>query len=80
MASVRTVTHTYPQEEVNAMTDFYGGKRCVISLTLPGVHWGHTLDAALGLSNTRASQYPVSCTIMLTMCPLAFSNAYPQSA
>ncbi|KAM6499398.1 hypothetical protein JOM56_004906 [Amanita muscaria] len=45
LPSVRTVTHTYPQAEINAMTNFYGGKRCVI-----------TLNALLQPCNERLSQ------------------------
>ncbi|KAK2462053.1 hypothetical protein APHAL10511_006516 [Amanita phalloides] len=51
--SVRTVTHVYPQEELNAMRAFYGGKCCVITQNTTGIQWSHMLDAALESSNTR---------------------------
>ncbi|KAF8334439.1 hypothetical protein F5887DRAFT_1273589 [Amanita rubescens] len=54
--SVQTTTHTYPQAELDAMTNFYGGKRCVISLMRTWVEWSHTLDAALESSDERLSQ------------------------
>ncbi|KAF8333696.1 hypothetical protein F5887DRAFT_1259663 [Amanita rubescens] len=54
--SVRTITHVYPQSELDAMTNFYDGKRCVITLVLEGVEWSHTLDATLHPSNRRLSQ------------------------
>ncbi|KAM6492021.1 hypothetical protein JOM56_011745 [Amanita muscaria] len=53
--SIRTTT-PYPQIELDAMTNFYDGKRCVIQLMPDGVEWSHTLDAALQPCNRRASQ------------------------
>ncbi|KAF8334436.1 hypothetical protein F5887DRAFT_1139377 [Amanita rubescens] len=43
--SVQTTTHTYPHAEIDAMTNFYGGKKCVISLMSGSVEWSHILDA-----------------------------------
>ena len=43
--SVQTTIHSYPQSELDAMTNFYGGQRCVISLMFRNVEWSHTLDA-----------------------------------
>ena len=38
------------------MKNFYGGKKCVITLKMRNVHWSHILDAALDPSNERVSQ------------------------
>ena len=62
--SIRTTTHIYPQSELDAMRDFYHGKRCVITLVLEGVEWSHTLDAALEPGNHRVSQ----SLILLILC------------
>ena len=43
--SVQTTAHTYPHAEIVAMTNFYGGKKCVISLMSGSVEWSHILDA-----------------------------------
>ena len=53
MASVRTTTHSYPQQEITAMRSFYGGKKCAITRNTDSVHWAHILDAALDVSNPR---------------------------
>ena len=74
--SVRTPTHSYPQDELDEMTNYYGGKRCVVTLMLGSVEWSHTLDANPESSNMRVSPYLIlSCAMMLKMCPLAFTNA-----
>ena len=81
MPSVRTTTYTYPWAELDAMTNFYGGKRCVISLMRTYVEWSHTLDAALESSNECVSQSLIlSCAMTLKMYLLAFKNAYAQTA
>jgi len=51
--SVRTITHSYPKEETDAMELFYGGKKCVITNLSRNVQWFHMLDAALGVSSPR---------------------------
>ncbi|KAJ7127534.1 hypothetical protein C8R43DRAFT_1240296 [Mycena crocata] len=51
--TIRTNTHYYPVEEVTAMERFYGGKRCVYTLTQVAVDWSHQLDAALVSSTSR---------------------------
>jgi hypothetical protein len=53
--TLRTTAHSYPQEEIDAMTRHYGGKRCIITKTLQAVNWCHVLDsdAALETSNGR---------------------------
>jgi len=53
--TVRTIAHSYPQEELDAMKNFYGGKRCVITKVLHSVQWSHTLEA-LEPSNMRLSE------------------------
>jgi len=54
---VRTATHEYPQEELEAMINFYGNKRCLISQMLVSVEWSHIMDAALvETSNPRVGQ------------------------
>ena len=47
--------NNYPQEEIDAMMDFYDGKKCVISLLTGSTQWSHILDAALQPSNERVS-------------------------
>ena len=81
--SVRTATHSYSQDEFDTMWDFYGGQRCVLTLSSCGVHWSHILDAPLQSSNMHVSQpHCISWTIGAEyVCALlAFSNAYPQFA
>ncbi len=79
--SLRTRTHAYPQVEIDAMINFYGGKKCVVSLMTGSVEWFHTLDAALEPCNDRVSQPLIlSCAVTLKMYLLAFTNAYAQSA
>ena len=54
--SVRTTTHYYPAEEIDAMTAFYQGKKCVVTRNQEVADWAHMLDAALETSNTRVRQ------------------------
>ena len=55
---VSTTTHKYPQEELEAMINFYGNKRCLISQMLVSVEWSHILDIALvETSNPRVSHF-----------------------
>ena len=49
----RTTTHEYPSEELRAMTDFYGGKACVLMYNEQMVEWAHILNAALEPFNKR---------------------------
>ena len=53
--SVRTATHVYPQEEIDAMLNFYENKKCVVSWVTGSTEWCHILDAALQTSNERVS-------------------------
>ena len=81
MPSVRTNAHSYPQAEINAMTTFYGGKKCVIELMSGGTQWSHILDTALEPSNKRVSQSLIlSRAMTLKMYLLAFTNAYAPAA
>ena len=60
--SVRTSTHRYPQEELDAMSQFYGGKRCIVRRLLEAPDWAHMLDAALLPSNERVCQSLITIT------------------
>ena len=53
---VQTTTHDYPREELDAMSKFYGGKRCVIQRMLNVVEWAHILDTSIGSLNGCVSQ------------------------
>jgi hypothetical protein len=54
--TVRTTTHDYSREELEAMLKFYGGKRCVIQRTLNVMEWAHILDTSIGSLNGCVSQ------------------------
>ncbi|KIL64492.1 hypothetical protein M378DRAFT_163271 [Amanita muscaria Koide BX008] len=54
--SVRTKSHIYPQEEIDAMCSFYKDKRCVIQNRPENSVWAHIMDAAITPSNLRLSQ------------------------
>ena len=72
-SNVQTAMHNYPQEEIDAMTLFYGGKRCVTQRTLPATQWAHVLDAALDPSNARVCQ-SISLAVLI-MHRLALNDA-----
>lgn len=78
--TLRTATHSCPQEEINAMKHFYGGKRCFLTRVDHSVEWAHCLDAALEASNERVSKSLVFCAMVLKVLLLAFSNAFSQAA
>ncbi|KAJ7130260.1 hypothetical protein C8R44DRAFT_978392 [Mycena epipterygia] len=46
MASIHTSRHSYPVQEIRAMENFYGGKRCCITKSINSVEWSHQLNAA----------------------------------
>ena len=76
METIRTTTHEYPREELNAMFEFYGGKRCVIQRSQSAVEFAHVLDAALESSNLQVeSIFLISFSVADQMCLLAFCNA-----
>ncbi|KAJ7292860.1 hypothetical protein C8J57DRAFT_1267330, partial [Mycena rebaudengoi] len=69
--SQRTRTHYYPAEEVTAMQNKYGGKRCIYSQRDAAVEWSHQLDAALDSTrrlewmlarNLRQDRHPLHAT------------------
>ncbi len=57
MPTIRTTAHSYPQEEVTAMTRFYHGKRCVVTL-VDVAQWAHILDAAPSSSTSEVFSLP----------------------
>jgi hypothetical protein len=63
----RTTTHAYPREEIRAMTEFYGGKTCVLTRNRLTVHWAHMLDAALSTSNQGVHTFHLQLSSMLTL-------------
>ena len=75
--TVRTETHYYPADEINAMRAFYNGKTCVVSGDGPA----HMLDAALGISNIRVKQAVLlSLTQILKIGLLASMDVRPASS
>jgi hypothetical protein len=51
--TIRTTSHYYPAEELNAMKDFYEDKVCVVTKNT-FAQWAHMLDT-LETSNIRVS-------------------------
>jgi hypothetical protein len=73
----RTTTHAYPREEIRAMTEFYGGKTCVLTHNRETVHWAHMLDAALSSSNQRVRDtfhLQISSLLTLKMQLISFDG------
>jgi hypothetical protein len=52
-----------PQQELDAMISFYGGKRCVIQRMLTAVEWSYILDPSNEISE-RVSQYFIISSAM----------------
>ena len=79
ISTVQTTTHDYLRDELDAIIDFYGGKRCFVQKMLGSVEWSLILDTSIESCNGRVSQYLIiSCTMLLKMRPLALRNAYTQ--
>lgn len=53
MSTIRTATHDHPREEINAMTEFYQGKICIITKLTRNVQWAYVMDAALPASESN---------------------------
>ena len=67
MSTIRSTGHDYPREEINAMLEFYGSKKCIISKSTNSVQWAHIMDAALGTSDAHVISFLIFSSIaMLT--------------
>ena len=63
--TLRTTTHSYPTEELDAMVTFYGGKRSVITQQTVSVQWAHILDADLDSTNSRVRPHNYCHSLVL---------------